>query len=199
MEYLLSILGVLVAGLLCSLTIRYGTREKQAKNKTFGAGSSVVGEATSGVDPQTRKIREREFRKVPTPWGWPGHCRFGDDEGQPDLSRSMQLFTKRLLKQKQLVNGNSLDPRISGSIRALLEDRYAPSAKSIEYRKVKAPRLRDPNLPHDQMDSFGTREMRPDPNKLTRPDGMKTDLRRVAKTGRVNSKDLKDIKLPWGW
>ena len=203
MNYVLSILGVLVTGLVFLLAIRYWAwknDEKIEKNRSETQSRlKIPAKKTAVSDPKGREIIKRELRKVTTPWGWPGHIRPYEAWTRPELSSAMRSFTKRLLEQKQLVNGTAIDPRLSGSFRALLEDRYAPAVKSIKYQKVKAPRLRDPNEPYDQMDSFGSREMKPDPRKLKRPAAMKADPAQLSKTGRFQPMDLQNIKKPWGW
>jgi len=199
MENLYYIFGVIVVGLLCMLAIRLSAGSNESQSNRLRSKSRASGNERSVADPNIRKVLKREFRKVPTPWGWPRYSQLNDSQARPDLSKAMQSFTRRLVEQKQLVNGTSVDPRVSGSIRALLEDRYASAAKSIEYRKVRAPLLRDPNEPYDQMDSFGTPGMKPDLKKLKRPAVLKTHSRPLVRAGRIQHMDLKDIKLPWGW
>jgi hypothetical protein len=115
----------------------------------------------------------------------------------------MRSFTRSLIRQKELVTGSHVNPRVSNSIRALLQDRYGPTdyqlMKSIRYEKVKAPLLRDPNAPVDQMDSFGMSELKPNKAKLQKQAAMKTNPGKPAKSGKRTEIDLKDIKLPWGW
>jgi len=115
----------------------------------------------------------------------------------------MRSFTRRLIREKELVNGSSVNPRVSSSIRALLQDRYGPTdyqlMKSIRYEKVKALLLRDPSAPIDQMDSFGMSELKPNAAKLQNQGAMKTNPGNRPKSGKLSEVDLKDIKLPWGW
>jgi len=115
----------------------------------------------------------------------------------------MQLLTDRLLKEKDLVSRASADPRISGSIRALLEDRYGrvnrQSMAEIEYQKVKPPRLRDPSEPHDQMDNFGTREAERIRQKLKLLTAMNGVPAAAEEAKELRYVELKDIKRPWGW
>jgi len=218
MEYAYYILGVLLAGFVLLRLISYWTGRKSpepARRLSAKRGGSFFfgtpGLPAEGkrrarkvrTDPHTRKVMEREIQKVPIPWGWPGHTASGADGSELQLSDSMRLFTDRLIKQKELVNGKALDPRSSRSVRALLEDRYAPvnsaSMRSIEYQAVKAPLLRDPSAPIDQMDSFGTRGLKPNPKRMQNQARMKANAVRILKNGRIKSLDIKDIKLPWGW
>jgi len=141
---------------------------------------------------------------VRTPWGWPRHeerNRVG--ASSRNLSDRMQLLTDRLLKEKDLVSRASADPRISGSIRALLEDRYGrvnrQSMAEIEYQKVKPPRLRDPSEPHDQMDNFGTREAERIRQKLKLLTAMNGVPAAAEEAKELRYVELKDIKRPWGW
>jgi len=156
-----------------------------------------------GADKHTRNVVQREVRKVPVPWGWPGHTATNADGREWQLSEAMRSFTDHLVKQKELANGTSLNPRSSRSIRALLEDRYAPmnrdSMRPIKYKTVKAPLLRDPDAPVDQMDSFGTRGLKPSLSKLQYQARMKANFEKMSKKRRVKSLDIKDIKQPWGW
>jgi len=115
----------------------------------------------------------------------------------------MQSLTERLLREKDLVSSPSADPRISGSIRALLEDRYGrvdrQSMAEIEYQKVKPPRLRDPSEPHDQMDNFGTSEAERIRQKLKLLNAMNGVPAAVEEPKELRYVDLKDVKRPWGW
>ncbi len=115
----------------------------------------------------------------------------------------MQSFVNRLVRQRELVSSPSNNPRISGSVRALLEDRYGRINKdgmeSIEYSKVKRPLLRDPSEFYDQMDDFDSRESERIQLKIMNVVSMSShegfpprnpDFRYVA---------IKDVKQPWGW
>jgi len=217
MEYAYYILGVLLAGFILLRLISYSSgrkisepsRRQSSTRSSFFFGTPVM--PTAGkrrarkvrTDPNTRKVVHRELQKVPIPWGWPGHTTSDADGSGLHLSDSMRSFTDRLIRQKELVNGRALDPRSSRSVRALLEDRYAPvnsaSMRSIEYQAVKAPLLRDPSAPIDQMDSFGTRGLKPNPNRMQNQARMKANAAGMLRNGRIKSLDIKDIKLPWGW
>lgn len=200
MEYVFYILGVLSIGLLCTLAIRYWTRKNDIEAENLRLGSSRRQGRQDGANSRARLILQREFRQVPTPWGWPGHGELNRDRARPVLSDSMQSFANRLIRQKELVDRSSPNPRISGSVRALLEDRYSPVMKSVKYRKVKAPLLRDPSEPFDQMDDFGSRKLKPAHKKMQSQAAMRSGLEKVVPDiGRKSKTELKDIKLPWGW
>jgi hypothetical protein len=205
MEYVFYILGVLAIGLLCMLLIRYWSRKNDREAEILRLGSSRRQRRQDDASPKeansrARLILQREFRQVPTPWGWPRHVELNRGGARPDLSDAMQSFANRLIRQKELVNRSSTNPRISNSVRALLEDRYSPVMKSVEYRKVKAPLLRDPSEPFDQMDDFGSRKLKPARKKMQSQAEMRSGLERVVPDiGQKSKIELKDIKLPWGW
>ncbi len=113
----------------------------------------------------------------------------------------MQSFTDRLLREKELVNSTSNHSRIRDSFRTLMEDRWGRANRhtmaTVEYYKVKAPLLRDPSAPHDQMDNFGTREAERIAHKLQRVRPAKADVGLVVR--KYSPLNLKDVKQPWGW
>lgn len=206
------ILAVLVIGLFCLLAIRFNFRvETNQPRSRFSflrrlrSNDSVTSDPASirsGKD--MKPALDRVLMHVRTPWGWPGHQeqnRVG--ESAEGMSPRLRSFSERLVREKMLASSPSSNPRVSNSIRALLEDRYGrvnrQSMAEMEYQKVKAPRLRDPREPHDQMDNFGTKEaerIRQKLKLLTAMNGVpvveeeKKALRYV---------ELKDVKRPWGW
>ena len=203
--YVFYILGVLIFGLLCTLLIRYWTRKNDIEAENLRLGplrrqKRRDSTAPKEADTRSRLILQREFRRVPTPWGWPQPVELNRANARPVLSAAMQSFASRLIRPKELVNRSSDNPHISGSVRALLEDRYRPVMKSVEYRKVKAPLLRDPSEPFDQMDDFGSRKRKPVRKKMQSQAAMRSGLDKVIpKIGQKPKTELKDIKLPWGW
>lgn len=217
LEYLFYILAVLVIGLICLVTIRFNfkvetnqppSRFPFLRRPRADAGNETTrGEAVPASAHSARATKpalDRALLHVRTPWGWPMHeerNRVG--EPRRGLSARVQSFTDRLLREKDLVSSPSGDPRISGSIRALLEDRYGrvnrQSMAEIEYQKVKPPRLRDPSEPHDQMDNFGTREAERIRQKLKLLTAMNKLPDAVKEPKELRYVELKDIKRPWGW
>jgi hypothetical protein len=205
MEYVFYILGVLIIGLLCMLMIRNwtGKNDIEAENLRLGSSrrqGSQDGASPKEADSRARLILQREFRQVPTPWGWSRHVELNRNGARPVLSDSMQSFANRLIRQKELVNRSSTNPRIATSVRALLEDRYSPVMKSVGYQKVKAPLLRDPAEPYDQMNDFGSQKLQPVTKKMQSQAAMRSGLEKVVyNKGEFPKVDLKDVKLPWGW
>jgi len=147
---------------------------------------------------------EQQAMRIPTPWGWPHykHNNYGASE-MPSISTAVRSFSDALMREKQEVAAPSSDPRISGSLRALLEDRYARVNKNpineIPYEPVKLPSSRDPSVPFDQMENFGTREAESIRNRIDQsaePD----DRQSAAKTSFLKHPvDVKKLKVPWGW
>jgi hypothetical protein len=106
-----------------------------------------------------QKVLERNLASVPTPWGWPGHDDAHHALGnshEDSVSESFRKWVDMLVREKQTVDDQAYQSRKNASLKALLEDRYAPGrgASTGEYKKTKAPLLRDPSNPHDQMDNF---------------------------------------------
>ena len=185
MEYLLYILAILLLGLLCLACIRF------ASQSTF----RKPGVTKRKVD----RLAQPAARPVPTPWGWANHRERNGAAATP-LSQAMQDFTSRLMREKKLASTRSLNPRLNGSMRALLEDRYARVDRSaVKYEKVKRPLLRDPSQPHDQMDNFGTREAERIRARLQHIKSMNQDALPDSRAKRVRYVEIKDIKKPWGW
>jgi hypothetical protein len=66
----------------------------------------------------------------------------------------------------------------------------------MAYQKVKPPRLRDPSLPHDQMDNFPSGKTEQIVSGLDKQPDKPEDRR---ETPRRKTGSLKDVKTPWGW
>lgn len=215
MEYLLYILAVLIIGLMCIAAIRFFGRRSESPGTDLKRRATPANRTAAGsrkADRQDAAARAsasatiaREMQRTPTPWGWANHKAFNrlDDQGS-GLSAAMQSITDRLLREKTLAGNGYRDSRTAESLRALLEDRYAPVNKDrmteMEFTKVNRPLLRDPSEPHDQMDNLGTRNAERISTKLGRvvapgplvkkPARLDDDFRYV---------EVKDVKLPWGW
>jgi len=158
--------------------------------------------------PEREKILQREMTSVPTPWGWPGHhhdaAEGSDQEPGVELdgrgiSHSMQRWVNHLVTQKRTVGDREYVLRKNASMRALLEDRFGrPSQMAdVEYQQVKAPLLRDPSQPHDQMDNFPSGRTEKITEKLEKRPlksiSQRSSQRKLRKT------ELKQVKTPWGW
>lgn len=151
-------------------------------------------------------VLERELKQVPTPWGWPGSDLHGSSK--PDLADhlhgevahpgTVRRWLDHLVVEKRTVQDEDFLQRREASLKALLEDRYGRTIKPSEmaYREVKPPRLRDPSLPHDQMDNFPSGKTDQIVSGLKKQPGQPGEQREtpVRKTG-----SLKEVKTPWGW
>jgi hypothetical protein len=155
---------------------------------------------------QARKhlVLKRELSKVPAPWGWPGHDPAAAYNRQANLnarqvhgvSETLHNWVDSLIREKQPVDEAEYLLKKKNSMRALLEDRYgrASQMKALRYQKVKAPMLRDPNLPHDQMDNFPGGKGEKIESKLRgQAEPSKLHWEKIRKT------ELKTMKKPWGW
>lgn len=218
MDYLYYILAVLIVGLLCIVFVLLFTRSSHkqqillspAEKRRAMPAAVMPGRKLPGKNHLNRKVQaqssvlERELRPVPTPWGWPNHPAFnGDQTRQTGLTDVMISLTDHLVRQKKLAETQSTSPRTSGSIRALLEDRYGPVNKhtmgSIEYQPVKRPLLRDPSEPHDQMDNFGSGEAERIRAKFKRVVSMQSSPASAAGSNKLRYVEVKFVKQPWGW
>lgn len=217
MDYLYYIAAVLILGVACIAAIRLFTANsketptlsEEAKRRAMPAAKFAAGnrkpERPSDTARPAAPIIARELQRTPTPWGWANHkTNNRPDAERTGLSAAMQSLTDRLVREKTLVNG-SRDPRADGSLRALLEDRYAPVNKEhmteVEFTKVKRPLLRDPSEPHDQMDNFGSRDAgrirtKVGPVAVVAPPGKSATARREEDFRYI---EIKDVKQPWGW
>lgn len=219
LDYLYYILAVLIVGLVAFNIVRFATRSqnpdllqqyearksaarKLATDRAVARKSAETGQP----EPQAKSLRQRRQDRVPqrTPWGWPGAQ--SPHFQQQGISEAVRNFSDRLVRQKKLAGSNSS----SGSVRALLEDRYGPVDKGmteIPYEKVRRPLLRDPSEPFDQLDNLVSAESRQLRKKLQFLSAMNVDeAEKDGSHGTQKSKkvefryvELKDLKQPWGW
>jgi hypothetical protein len=153
-------------------------------------------------------VIKRELARIPAPWGWPQHEKrkgFGKrvhdfTHSDHDLSDSLHRLSDKLFSQKQTVQDAEYQKKKDANLRVLLEDRHSPqiTMSEIEYQKVRAPLLRDPGAPHDQMDNFPSGKGDQLTGKLksrsrTQTGGAKSAGRDARRT------NLKNLKTPWGW
>lgn len=156
--------------------------------------------------PDHHLILQRELSRVPTPWGWPRHDEAGiSPDGRPvrtghghgrNVSDSLLRWADGLLREKQTIDNGDYRRRREAALRALLEDRYGRQvgATQVPYRKVAAPRLRDPVAPHDQMDNFPSGKTDEIIARIRRTEsGVKTGQQVSARS------DLTLVRKPWGW
>jgi hypothetical protein len=157
--------------------------------------------------PTHKAVLQRELSKVPTPWGWPGYE--GASSQRPvsamkveevhGVSESIHRWVNHLISEKQTVDDNEYVLKRDASLRALLEDRFGRPSKmsEIKYRKTKAPLLRDPSAPHDQMDNFPSGKTASIEEKLDRqPSKPSVSQQSYPKRKTVG---LDNLKKPWGW
>jgi hypothetical protein len=216
LTYYYSVLAVLLLGLVCALIIHFAHR-KEGSESVIAAARHLGGKlkdhshgklAWANRDNELRLARQ--LHSVRTPWGWP---KPSAQKGILNLSLSdaLQSFSDRLVRQKKQLESRPAEPRAKArgkeSFRALIEDRYVPSTwnspNEIQYRKVKPPRLRDPNAPLDQMDDFGIKQAELVRKKLQRVITMNAGKAVAPKQGAKQNEfrymGLKDVKQPWGW
>ena len=212
LAYYYCILAVLLIGLVCALIIHLAHRKEESESVVAAAKrlGGKLQDHSHGKLAWAKRDNElrlaRELHSVRTPWGWPNPSA---EKGMPKLSLSdaMQSFSDRLVRQKKQLDGRTAEPRAKArgkeSFRALIEDRYVPSTwnspNEIQYRKVKPPRLRDPNAPLDQMDDFGIKQAELVRKKLQRVVTMNADEAVTPKQDEFRYVGLKDVKQPWGW
>ena len=147
------------------------------------------------------RVLSRDLSKVPVPWGWPGHQGGHVDlNGEDSVGASLHRWVDHLVREKRTVDDQDFVSRKSASLRALMEDRYgrASTMEQMSYQKVKAPLLRDPSAPHDQMDNFPSGKTASITRGLSRQPAVSTGaLAKGAGPRKVGG--LKNLRTPWGW
>jgi hypothetical protein len=148
--------------------------------------------------PRAKAVLQRELKKVPTPWGWPGsNIRHGHEPGGG--TGSLKGWIDHLIAEKRTVEDDEYRQHNSEALRSMLEDRFGHAAQPtrMKYSKVKPPRLADPNRPHDQMDNFPSGRTDAIVSKLSKQPGKAGE---VARSGPFRkTAGLENIKKPWGW
>jgi len=211
MEYIYYILVTLVIGALCLALVRRSdqsrsideqarlaekARRRRLKSKAVDDSKSI---------PNSPAVLQRELSQVPTPWGWPGHNGTSGDptpsrqhalQESTGVSKSLHRWVDRMVSEKRTVEDREYVIRKDASLRAMLEDRYgrASQMSEIEYRKIKAPLLRDPGQPHDQMDNFPSGRTQEIASKISNR-ATDLDIQEQSKS----AFELKEVKTPWGW
>lgn len=191
MEYVYYLMITLVILVTCYFMVRvppedFQLQDRQLEDEEVAASSSAVVDVSG----------------IPVPWGWPGsdiehHQMEQDHEG--GVSDSLQRWVDHLVATKTTVEDDEYRHRRESSMRALLEDRFvSPSHMTkMEYHKVKPPRLRDPSLPHDQMDNFPSGN----PDRIESKFNGQPNVQAVERhgTGTIRYEDVKEVRTPWGW
>lgn len=222
MDYLYYILAVLVFGLICTCCVRFATgssnrralleyveRQRQAgellRARRAQRGNHGRRGGVNGKISQTAAVLEREIQHIRTPWGWPGHNAAVAEAGKPSLSKSVQTFADRLLREKQLASTRLADNlRINANVRALMEDRPGPARgngmRAVYDQPVKRSLLRDPGEAHDQLDNLGTLEAERIRASLQRLTSMNDAVPARPREGEgFRYVAVADMKQPWGW
>lgn len=202
-SYILVICGILALFLFWVFSSgQIQLSKKTQKRSRAGAGLDLKQEQS-----KVKQLAASHSLNIPTPWGWPGHDGVpvrkngsllktnGVHGGQDSLHRFVDL----LMSEKQTVENREYLLKKDASLRALLEDRYGQSRKpeAISYHKVKAPLLRDPSEPIDQLDSFDSNEAGAiaeqllTQKELVRMLDVQDSVRERAYLGKM--------KTPWGW
>jgi len=148
--------------------------------------------------PARKAVLQRELKKVPIPWGWPGsEARNG--RGSNGNGISLKEWIEHLVAEKRTVDDEAYRELKREALRSMVEDRFGHAAKPGEmpYRKVKPPRLQDPDRPPDQMDNFPSGRTDAIVRKLSRQPGVPRVDR--SGNGRRKAAGLDQIKKPWGW
>ena len=156
-------------------------------------------EARSPVQPIPVRdtVLQRELKKVPTPWGWPGSdARQG--RGSHGNGSSLKEWMEHLVAEKRTVDDDYRQLKRE-ALRSMVEDRFGHAARPGEmpYRKVKPPRLQDPNRPPDQMDNFPSGRTNAIVKGLSRTPGK--PRMGQSENGHRKTAGLDRIKKPWGW
>ena len=170
----------------------------------------IHGQAEKFLSPEQQKaILSRELSKVPTPWGWPQHetSAFVGNRSEVtnghahSFSNSFQRWAGKLVHEKHTVDDVEFKRRKEDCMRSLLEDRYGRSGKAtaVPYVKVKAPLLRDPASPHDQMDNFPSGRGDKITGKLKQQGQLAPVSKKTLTSSLRRQSGLKDVKMPWGW
>lgn len=175
-------------------------KARQRNKQGVRAKSRFKDEYPDAVTRKKNRIMARELKNVATPWGWPGHADgnpFGSKNG--DHSPAIMRFAEKLAEEKTTVQDANYQTRRTASLKALLEDRYGRASKmtELEYRKIHAPHLRDPQSPHDQMDNFPSGKGDQIAANIKRDTRIRTGNMPVSRDAKPTS--LKAVKMPWGW
>ena len=191
MEYVYYLIISLAILVVCYYVVRVRPEEFQLRD-----GQLADDEAAASASARP------DVSGVPVPWGWPGsdiehhHMEQNHEAG---VSDSLHRWVDHLVATKITVEDDEYRHRRESSMRALLEDRFvSPSHMTeIEFRKVKAPLLRDPSLPHDQMDNFPSGKLDRIESKINGQPNVQAVERHG--TGTIHYEDLKEVRTPWGW
>jgi len=211
--YVLFILGTLAVGIVLAglihksyvlsnqMVLAKRARLRKLKEQTSEQKSLRKTNSFSLTGNKHSAVTARQLQAVKTPWGWPSHEPHArHSSGQADISHSLRRFADKLVGSKKTKQDQEYLEKRNASIRALLEDRYgrASRMKEMPYQKVKAPLLRDPSAPYDQLDGMPSSTAGQVVSKLGRQSGTARNLKLPASKGNQTIEG-KYIKTPWGW
>ena len=183
------------------MSLANAARQRRLKEQKLKRDSTLKGASVEYQNKQKNPVIQRELSNIRTPWGWPTH---GNSEstqnGAHDTYDAMHRFTDKLMRGKTTVDDQAYQEKRSACLKALLEDRYGRASKmtEIDYRKIKAPRLRDPQAAHDQMDNFLNGKSEQLTAKLKRTTRKHTGSVRPVRT-EAGPAVRTNLKTPWGW
>jgi len=201
-SYILVIIGILALVLFWVFSSGQIQLSKKRPNR-----KQAVPVLAKQEQSKPKQFKASHSLNIPTPWGWPGHDGVPVRKNGSSLNAnnghggqdSLHRFVDLMMNEKQTVENRDYLLKKDASMRALLEDRYGKSGKPalIKYHKVKAPLLRDPSEPIDQMDSFDSNEAKEIADQLlTREDV--ADMLEGQGSFRERAY-LGKMKTPWGW
>lgn len=199
--------GILIAGLIHKsrvlsnqMELAKRARLRKLKEQTSGQQASKTHSfSLTGSKPSA--VTARQLQTVRTPWGWPQHGQSSKQiSGYAEMSHSLRGLADKLMNPKKTKEDQEYMEKRDASIRALLEDRYgrASRMKEMPYQKVKAPLLRDPSRPYDQLDSMPSSKADQVVSKLSRQSSASKNMKLSASKLNQTAED-KYIKTPWGW
>jgi hypothetical protein len=167
-----------VAFLAVSLMVWFIRRRDESES--FGLAGGPAEPRVREADRHQRKgpVVDERLRDVPVPWGWPNCRHYRDRRPRRTLSETMYGFVDVLFTEKQLVSDVASDPKVIGSIRALLEDRHHPVRRKVESEP----------------------EAKPDPDKDIWFVGPVAESREAANLKfREDLHQVRELRAPWGW
>jgi len=185
-SYILITLGIL---LVCYLLMRPPAMPLKRQSREVAVQNKAQAPDPELEVQKARLLFQRELRRTPTPWGWPGHHGTASNESRRPLdsqevhgvSESLHNLVGRLFSEKHTVDNREYLLRKDASLRSLVEDRYGRASTLKEQPNRRARAANDA----DMRGSNG------------KAGNLKGDNRKQAV---VNVKrQPKELRTPWGW